>query len=368
MDIKLFLSLSYLLALKSFATIHTVSNSPSTVAQFSTIQAAINAASSGDTIHVVGSPLNYAAFSLSDKKLAIIGPGFAPDKEIGQPATVDGGAISGTGSSGSIIQGIKFIQFTVGAPFPSDLQFVRNLFDATANGGPFPPNPRNFLLSGSGLCKNYLFESNAFYGYNIFSEQASLENILFRNNYFYFNTSFHDVGIIRRFTNCSNVVFDHNLFMGPSQGHSRIVFAENCRFLTLSNNIFLRMNAADNNSGSYFNNNLTYEAVNNTPWLSNGNVNGGGNIENADPQMVAQASASAGVFNLLADYSITAGPANNAGSDGKDIGLLYDETGPYNWAKARNNRLPRISKMNVINRTVSQGATITIAIEAKPSN
>ncbi len=104
------------------------------------------------------------------------------------------------------------------------------------------------------------------------------------------------------------------------------------------------MNAADNNSGSYFNNNLTYEAVNNTPWLSNGNVNGGGNIENADPQMVAQASASAGVFNLLADYSITAGPANNAGSDGN------------------------ISKMNVINRTVSQGATITIAIEAKPSN
>jgi hypothetical protein len=128
------------------------------------------------------------------------------------------------------------------------------------------------------------------------------------------------------------------------------------------------MNAADNNSGSYFNNNLTYEAVNNTPWLSNGNVNGGGNIENADPQMVAQASASAGVFNLLGDYSITAGPANNAGADGKDIGLLYDETGPYNWAKARNNRLPRISKMNVINRTVSQGATITIAIEAKPSN
>jgi hypothetical protein len=36
-----------------FATVHTVSNSPSTIAQFNTIQAAVNAAAVGDTIYVV---------------------------------------------------------------------------------------------------------------------------------------------------------------------------------------------------------------------------------------------------------------------------------------------------------------------------
>ena len=59
------------------ATIHTVSNNPTTIAHFSTIQAAINAAASGDTIYVHGSPNVYAGFTLS-KTLAIIGAGFSP--------------------------------------------------------------------------------------------------------------------------------------------------------------------------------------------------------------------------------------------------------------------------------------------------
>lgn len=42
------------------ATVRTVSNNPITIAQFSTVQAAINASNSGDTIYVHGSPNNYA--------------------------------------------------------------------------------------------------------------------------------------------------------------------------------------------------------------------------------------------------------------------------------------------------------------------
>jgi len=44
------------------ATIRTVSNSPSTLAQFNTIQAAIDASVSADTVYVHGSPNTYAAF------------------------------------------------------------------------------------------------------------------------------------------------------------------------------------------------------------------------------------------------------------------------------------------------------------------
>jgi hypothetical protein len=364
MQVKLLFPLCCLVAIQSFATIRTVSNSPSTIAQHSTIQAAIDASSSGDTIHVLGSPFNYAAFSLTDKKLAIIGPGFAPDKEIALLATVEAGSIiKGTGSSNSVIMGMRFFGFKIEGPFPTDLQFIRNYFD----GGSFAPNPRLFRFSGDGVCKNYLFESNAFNSFQLFAESPGLENFLFRNNYFHFNTGFYGPGIFRRFTNCTNVVIDHNLFMGPAAG-SLNIFSENGRFFTLSNNVFVHMDAAADNTGSYFNNNITFEAGDNTPWLSNGNVDGGGNLANTDPQMAAQAAANAGVFNLIADYSITAGPANNAGADGKDIGLLYDDTGPYNWAKARNNRLSRVTRMLLPNAVIQQGGSLEVNLKAVKAN
>ena len=57
----------FLFTLSLQATIRTVSNTPSTLAQFSTINAAIAASVSGDTIYVHGSPNAYAAFTLTNK-------------------------------------------------------------------------------------------------------------------------------------------------------------------------------------------------------------------------------------------------------------------------------------------------------------
>jgi hypothetical protein len=84
--------------------------------------------------------------------------------------------------------------------------------------------------------------------------------------------------------------------------------------------------------------------------------------------MVAQASVNAGTNNALADYTITAGPANNAGTDGKDMGLLYDLNGSLNWANSRNSRLPRVFSMNITNPTVSSGGTLQVVVEARKSN
>lgn len=360
---KYFVPLFCLLTINGYATIRTVSNSHPTVAQFGTIQEAIDASSSGDTVHVLGSTLNYASFTITNKKLTIIGPGFAPDKEAGQPATIDQGVITGTGSANSVIMGMRFLNFSINAPFPAGLQFIRNYFD----GGAFAPYPRLLRFSGGGVCKNYLFESNAFNCFQLFSESPELENFVFRNNYFHFNNNFYGPGIFRRFTNCINVVIDHNLFMGPGDGSTNI-FSENSRSLTLSNNIFLHMDAATENTGSYFNNNITFEAGNNTPWLSNGNTDGGGNISNTTPQMVAQNAANAGIFNVLADYRILDGPANNTSSDGKDIGLLYDETGPYNWARARNSRLPGVARMQLPNAFIQQGGSLEVKFKAVKTN
>ncbi len=93
------LSLAFLAAVYANATIRTVSNTPSTLAQFSTIQAAVNASNNGDTIYVNGSPNVYAAFTITNKRLVIIGPGWAPNKNLPFAALVGGCTITGASCS-----------------------------------------------------------------------------------------------------------------------------------------------------------------------------------------------------------------------------------------------------------------------------
>lgn len=344
--------------INAFATVRTVSNTPSTIAQFNTIQAAIDASSTGDSVYVHGSPNFYAAFTITGKKITLIGPGWSPDKQLGFTALVPGFTITGAASAGTEIQGMTVTStINIGATKPDNLRFIRNNFSSLTIS----------ITQGSITYNGYLFEGNLFDNSQISASTSSTyQNFIFQNNYFY-ETGCCVANNIAGFTNAVNVLIDHNLFFGPASG-SRDVFSNNCRFLTITNNIFVRRNAASSNSNSIFNNNITFNAGNNTPWLSNGNVNSGGNIENQDPQMVAQAGVNAGTNNALADYTIAAGPANNSGSDGKDMGLLFDAAGSLNWLNTRNSRLPRIFSMNVTTPTVAPGGNVNINVEARVSN
>src|SRR6476661_139219 len=64
-------------SISTFATVRTVSNIDSS-AQFRTIQAACDASTSGDSIYVRRSTINYDDFTINNKKLAIFGPGWSP--------------------------------------------------------------------------------------------------------------------------------------------------------------------------------------------------------------------------------------------------------------------------------------------------
>ena len=94
-------------------------------------------------------------------------------------------------------------------------------------------------------------------------------------------------------------------------------------------------------------------------------MNVAGNIENQNPQMVDQSIVNAGTSNSIGNFTIAAGPANNAGSDGKDMGLLYDITGALNWTNSRMPRLPFITVMNLTTPTVAAGGTLQVNIEAR---
>lgn len=353
-------SLATLLAFQVNATIHTVSNNPSTIAQFNNIQAAADAAVSSDTIYVHGSPNNYIGFAINNKRLVVIGPGWNPDKNLPHVVNVMTAInLAGAGASGSEIQGLSiYAGVSVSTLDVNNIRFVRNRIHRSFI---------NLTPNASGTLSGYLFESNWFdNGIVASNTNYTLQNFLFQNNIFYENGTFTS-GNIHGFTNTVNILFDHNLWYGPSTG-SRDAFAVNSRFLTIANNVFVRRNAATNLSGSTFNNNITFNAGNDVPWTANSNVDGGGNIAGQDPQLASQAGVNTGTNDPLFDFSIGAGPANNSGTDGKDLGLLYEALGSLNWAASRNSRLPRIYSMNITTPTVVPGGTVNVIVESRRSN
>ncbi len=347
-----------MLVLFSQATIRTVSNTPSTLAQFNNIQAAITASASGDTIYVHGSPNVYAGFTLTNKQLVFIGPGWSPNKNLPFDAEINGCTITGASCSNTELNGLVFLTtIDMNSNHPDNLRFIRNrFFHHTIQ-----------VAQGGVTYTGYLFEGNWFDNSQVTATTGSTyQNFLFQNNYFYENGTVLGANI-SGFTNSVNVLFNHNLWFGPGGG-TRDCFATNSRFLTITNNIFVRRDAASQNSLSTFNNNITFNAGTNNPWAINSNVDGGGNVVNQDPQMVDEAAVNAGTNNPLGDFTIPAGPANNTGSDGKDMGLLYDPTGSLNWTTSRTSRFPYIFSMNITNPTIPVAGTLNVQVEARKNN
>ena len=343
------------------ATVRTVSNNPSTLAQYNTIQAAINASASGDTIYVHGSPLDYAGFTMTDIRLTIIGPGWGPDKNFPFTARVGAVTITGALSSNSEFHGLTFIAAfnAYTGTHPDGLKFYRNEI-------------QNYIyLQGStpNLYKDYVFQGNFFNTGTINGTNGStFTNILVQNNIFL--GSNYGTANVYSLTVCSNVLFDPTLWYTAAVSPT-VCFSNDCRNLLLTNNIFVERNAAANTSFCTFNNNITFNAGVNNPWAVNNNSNAGGNVENQDPQMADQVSVNNGTANPLLNFTIAAGPANNSSSDTptpKDMGLLYDATGSLNWTNSRTSRIPYIYSMNISNPTISAGGTLNVQVEGRKSN
>jgi hypothetical protein len=347
------------LALATQATVLTVSNSPSTLAQFNNIQTAVNTAANGDTIYIHGSPNAYAAFTQTNKQLTFIGPGWAADKNLPFTAQVQGCTITGASCSNSEYHGLTFTSaININSAHPDNLRFIRNNFvgiDISIN-------------QGSTTYSGYLFESNIFDNATTnATTSTTYQNFLFQNNEFYENGTVRS-GNLNGFFNSVNVLYNHNVWFGPGSGTRDVATSSNNRFLSFTNNIFVRRNPANSISSSTYTNNITFNAGTNNPWAVNSNVDGGGNVENLDPQMANQTAVNAGTATATSDFSIAAGPANNTGTDGKDMGFLFDAVGSLNWANSRNSRLPRIFSMNVITPTVPAGGNVTINVDARISN
>jgi hypothetical protein len=355
-------------AAPSFAAVRTVNNFVNGAAQYSDLQTAINDSNNGDTVYVQGSPTAYSAVTIADKKLVLIGPGFAPNKQLPQVATIATINLNNTAAAGNVdgseIQGFTFsngsgiLMQQIGGASYNNIKILRNVF-----------NSCNINMQVNGSFSNFLVQNNYFSEGTILASSASnavYNNWLVQNNVFYASNSTNANSIVNFNTgNTSNFLLDHNLFTGNSQGAAMGVSG-----ILITNNIFVNK-VMHSISTCTFNDNLTFNTIpTSTPWNISGNIEGsvGSNIDNQNPQMVNQTAVNNNTNSALLDYKINAGPAFNAGSDGKSIGLLFNTSGSLNWDNARTSRLPFIFSMNVTNPTIAPGNTLNVAVEARRSN
>ena len=356
---KIFLVLSLAVCANAFATVRTVSNNPNTLAQFNTIQAAVDASFTGDTIYVQGSPTRYTGFIIQDKRLTVIGPGWAPAQNF-QPykATIESNVdIKGVASRKTELQGLDFFSsVSILNTAPDSLRFIRNQFESA------------IYLGFTTIAYNgWVFEGNWFdKSFMSLGAQVVVTNFLFQNNVCY---AISTNGNFQGFLIAQNILFDHNVWFGPSGTNTAPCFGGASKGLTFSNNIFVHRNAATNVTNSIFNNNITYGAGTNNPWdISFGNSDDGGNLADQDPQMANQSFINQGLEILVLNFTIASGPANNTGSDGKDIGLLFDASGSLNWSNSNMSRIPLIFGMNISNPTITAGGTLNVQVDARRNN
>lgn len=111
----------------AFAKIWIVDSNPgSTAKDFTNLQAAHDGAAAGDTLYLIGSPINYITTKVSvTKRLVIIGPGFFLNENVDTQANVLSAFIDNTtpgvceelefapGSEGSVLMGVKILGYMV---------------------------------------------------------------------------------------------------------------------------------------------------------------------------------------------------------------------------------------------------------------
>lgn len=361
------LALFFFLSFPLFANKFTVNNNGSNTAQFTTIQAAVDSATSGDTIYVEGSPIMYVSFSVINKKLIIIGPGWNPDKNLPVKATISSFQIYNDSNLPGSVNGSEII----GLVLNSFTNISSNAFNTNFIGASNLKFIRCYFLSNININKNLsssVFESCIFSHSLSFNPGSTYTNLLFQNNVFKKTTFFLTNACVTGIQNATNVLFDHNLFYS---NHNSTAFS-NCTFLTVSNNIFVEMNLVSTPSSSVsfstFNNNITYNCggAHDTVWAHNNNT-GTGNIPATSPQLFDSTAVNNATFSETLNYTVQGGPAKNGGSDNKDIGLLFNTTGSLNWNHAHNSRFPRITVMNITTPTIAPGGNVSVSVQAKVS-
>lgn len=332
-----------LLSLFSFSqTVHTVDNRDQSGGQFTSLQAAVDAANPGDIIHVLPSPNSYGSIDVT-KTLTIMGLGHNPANTNGEVATISIISLEGN-SAGTEIKGLVILRISAGTTSNSvnldDMHIINNRITSYVQASSIANLSDNWIVEG-----NYFSSTST----NI-SNVINSDNWQIKNNYMR--------GIISQVGNTS--IITNNIMLTSATSHT---FFSNCDNPLVNNNIFVSTgNLTEiglNNSNITFDHNITYSTA-----LTIDPISGSNNLENTNPMFVDVAFA----FNQIpdfynSDFDLAPGsPGINAGSDGTDIGLfgnnfIFDRDG-------RPNLTPYPESITITNSVVAPGQSLNVNFTA----
>lgn len=346
-----------LISITNFAqNVHTVDNRPGTTAQFTSVQAAHDAAQAGDFIYVHPSPNSYGTLTIR-KEIHLRGIGHNPELANGEHAilstiTISRNVTEGTFASGSSISGLEINTINDG----NEAAFTNILIQ----------NNRINLLSFY-QAYNYIIQGNVFNstaGFSIlFNTDSHANNVISHNIFNMVSNTSPTSAIFNRLIASDTV--SNNLIIMNFNGATNTFF-NNCNNPTVNNNMFLLGATAvissitTNNSTINFQNCLTFDygGQSITP------LSGSNNIDNTNPQFINIGTPENPGFLYNNNYKLAEGsPAIDAGSDGDDLGIfgqgfLFQMRGyPFD--------LPYPTQINITNAIVEAGGTLQVNFKAE---
>lgn len=343
----------------------TVDNRPGTTAQFSSVQAAIDAASEGDFIYIHPSPTSYGSIIIN-KLLHIRGIGHGPELGNGERALLSNITLSRnqpiTTSSGSSISGLEIfalnhINNSANDVF-SNVTIKNNRINAISFHRIF-----NFIIEGNVFINTGSVDSNSF---TIFDNTNHLNTVI-THNIFIRNTNTQIGGVVTGLN--ATDTFNNNMMVFNNSSSGKIPF-KSCNNPIVNNNIFL-ISALDNSTTAI----TTLNDVNNVPvnyqncltFAYGGQtltaLNGTNNLNNINPQFVDIGTPENPNFSYTKNYKLSVGsPAIDAGSDNDDLGIygqgfLFQMKGyPFD--------LPYPTNININNAVVEAGGNLEVIFKA----
>ena len=285
-----------------------VNNFPAAQAEHLTIQSAIDAAEDGDTLLIEGSSTVYASFSVQNKRLNLIGPGYELADNLGTPANKLGAIVQGGPSSirtssaasgsaaGTLVAGLEF-RSELSLESAANLLISRCYINGSASGRLVINSPATVISQ----C--FLAGSSPLSASGPQMADLRIENCLMPNAYLSWSSS--------------TVTLRNSLLYSMSGSSSGSLSAENNIFLSSFSGPFDRFT---------FRNNLFYG---NLP----SGISGSGNMSySSQNDLMANINNSAasfdGRYQLQAYGSQLFTAAHYAGTDGTHIGP-FGGANPY---------------------------------------
>lgn len=325
---------------------------------YTSVQAAIDAASAGDIIYLQPSPNNYGDINMT-KPLNIYGIGHNPQLNQGTRAVVNNILFRSADASGSVISGLEIANIYLdNTTYNNHNVVITNNRIATIHGN-----------SQTGKANNAIIAGNFFYHNSTFAiDNYNSQNWVITNNTLSRPSTYFGYYLLYRLN--SATIFNNNIILSRNNGdgNQRVLIFQDCNGTQISNNIFIFTGNAvadfttlGGNSGLNFQNNLTYSI--NTALNA---LSGTNNIDDTNPLFVAFNPAGE-LNNPANDYHFQANsPAIGAGGDGNDLGV---ENGNYPFSvRGYPTGLPYMTDFVINNNILSAGTDLDINIKANANN